>query len=219
MMAKLTNECGMAMRRRCWNSPGAGTDKNGTGRTTCWRANDCRPRERINTPRQRREAKRLRIGSTVSRYAGCPGDPIEAAGAGRGRQTVHPQQTTGGLRRGSVSRKRCAWAKIESGIGGSAVHSMRLPKISRAEISRMPFPLWFLPVFTSRMKRQSPPQGIFLCDLSALVGFSQTLDRPGGAFRNSDQRRWRTPTSPLAGGSSMAVCGGECAHENSVQRS
>jgi hypothetical protein len=39
----------------------------------------------------------------------------------------------------------------------SAVYSMKLPKISHAEIQMQSSPKWFLPMFTSRMKRHSQP--------------------------------------------------------------
>jgi hypothetical protein len=63
---------------------------------------------------------------------------------------------------------RAVWAKSESRIGGigrkakampgeCAFYSMRLPKIPQAEIIRQSSPQWFLPMFTSRIKRHSPP--------------------------------------------------------------
>jgi hypothetical protein len=37
---------------------------------------------------------------------------------------------------------------------------MRLPKISHADMARSSRPEWLLPMFTSRMKRESPPPAI-----------------------------------------------------------
>jgi hypothetical protein len=42
----------------------------------------------------------------------------------------------------------------------SFVSSMRLPKISHPEITMWSSLAWFLPIFTSRMKRHSPPPAI-----------------------------------------------------------